>query len=55
MTYPVEYFGNFFGIVSIFGTDGTVSITLGAVEMGQGVNTKVYFFFCLLDVLFYYL
>lgn len=41
MNYPFQFWGNFYGIVSIYGMDGTVAITHGAIEMGQGVNTKV--------------
>ncbi|XP_014254822.1 xanthine dehydrogenase-like [Cimex lectularius] len=40
MNYPFDYWGAFYGMVSIFGMDGTVSISHGAIEMGQGVNTK---------------
>lgn len=41
MNFPVEFFGNFSGMVSIYRGDGTVTVTTGGVEMGQGVNTKV--------------
>ncbi|KAF6204370.1 hypothetical protein GE061_002711 [Apolygus lucorum] len=41
MDYPFGYFGGFHAVVSIYGNDGTVVITHGAIEMGQGVNTKV--------------
>lgn len=41
MDYPFGYFGQYHGSVSIFRQDGTVSIGHGAIEMGQGCNTKV--------------
>merc|ERR1712130_926777 len=28
-------------LVSIFGSDGTISVTHNGIEMGQGMNTKV--------------
>nr|XP_034833059.1 xanthine dehydrogenase/oxidase-like [Maniola hyperantus] len=40
MLFPVEYYGNYTAMVSIYRGDGTVTITTGGVEMGQGVNTK---------------
>ncbi|KAI5646277.1 molybdopterin-binding domain of aldehyde dehydrogenase domain-containing protein [Phthorimaea operculella] len=40
MSFPVEYYGNYSALVSIYRGDGTVTVTTGGVEMGQGVNTK---------------
>ncbi|XP_041981355.1 indole-3-acetaldehyde oxidase-like isoform X2 [Aricia agestis] len=41
MAFPVEYYGNYSAMVSIYRGDGTVTVTTGGIEMGQGVNTKV--------------
>lgn len=41
MNYPFDYFGPFYSLVSIYARDGTVSITHGGIECGQGINTKV--------------
>lgn len=40
MSFPVIYYGNYSALVSIYRGDGTVTITTGGVEMGQGINTK---------------
>lgn len=40
MKYPFRFWGNFYGTVDIFGMDGSVALVHGAIEMGQGVNTK---------------
>ncbi|CAG4997118.1 unnamed protein product [Parnassius apollo] len=40
MLFPVEYYGNYTAMVSIYRGDATVTVTTGGVEMGQGLNTK---------------
>ena len=41
MTYDFPMWGNFSAIVSIYAQDGTVAVSHGGIEMGQGLNTKV--------------
>lgn len=41
MQYWLEFFGQLNALVSIYAGDGTVSVTHGGIEMGQGMNTKV--------------
>jgi xanthine dehydrogenase/oxidase len=41
MKYYIAYFGSMHGIVSIYHGDGSVAISTGGVEMGQGLYTKV--------------
>ena len=41
MTYGFMIWGNFSAMVSIYAQDGTVAVTHGGIEMGQGINTKV--------------
>uniref|UniRef100_A0A1L8D6P5 Aldehyde oxidase-3 n=1 Tax=Plutella xylostella TaxID=51655 RepID=A0A1L8D6P5_PLUXY len=40
MLFPVMYYGNYSAFVSIYRGDGTVTVSTGGVEMGQGINTK---------------
>ncbi|KAJ6635263.1 Xanthine dehydrogenase [Pseudolycoriella hygida] len=41
MEYPQPYFGLYPALVAIYAEDGTVSVTHGGIECGQGINTKV--------------
>jgi xanthine dehydrogenase/oxidase len=41
MTYGFNLWGNFSVLVSIYARDGTVAVSHGGIEMGQGINTKV--------------
>ncbi|XP_069693946.1 uncharacterized protein [Periplaneta americana] len=41
MKYGLAYAGNFSALVSIYAVDGTVAVTHGGIECGQGINTKV--------------
>lgn len=41
MKYPLEYFGTYGIFIAIYHMDGTVAVSHGGIEMGQGINTKV--------------
>ncbi|XP_034116234.1 uncharacterized protein LOC117575899 [Drosophila albomicans] len=41
MDYPVFFFGQYPATVAIYHVDGTVVVTHGGIEMGQGMNTKI--------------
>lgn len=41
MTFPIGMQGNFTVLVSIYAGDGSVAVSHGGVECGQGINTKV--------------
>lgn len=41
MRYPVYLWAKYPALVSIYERDGTVAISTGGIEMGQGLNTKV--------------
>ncbi|XP_045537073.1 indole-3-acetaldehyde oxidase [Papilio machaon] len=41
MSFKIEYSGNFPVTISVYHGDGSVLISHGGIEMGQGINTKV--------------
>lgn len=41
MNYPYQAAMAFHTIISVYMFDGSVAITHGGIEIGQGINTKV--------------
>lgn len=41
MKFHIEFFGSLHAFISVYHRDGSVSVTVGGIEMGQGLNTKV--------------
>jgi xanthine dehydrogenase/oxidase len=43
LQYRFPVYGNYGALVSIYHGDGSVAVSHGGIEMGQGLNTKVLF------------
>ncbi|KAJ8735651.1 hypothetical protein PYW07_007271 [Mythimna separata] len=41
MAFPSAFFGNYGALVSVYHGDGSVVINIGAIEIGQGIFTKM--------------
>lgn len=41
MKYPIQFVGQQNAVVSVCARDGSVCVTHGGIEVGQGINTKV--------------
>ncbi|CAG5043546.1 unnamed protein product [Parnassius apollo] len=41
MSFPIIFYGNYPVTISVYHGDGSVLISHGGIEMGQGINTKV--------------
>lgn len=41
MTFPTLYVASFSAYIAIYHGDGTVAVSHGGTEIGQGINTKV--------------
>lgn len=41
MAFPANYIGNYVALVSVYHGDGSVVVSIGGVEIGQGIFTRV--------------
>lgn len=41
MNFDIQFFGAMHGTLSVYHGDGTVALTTGGIEIGQGLNTKI--------------
>lgn len=41
MKFPIKFTGSYTAFVAIYHGDGTVAISHGGIESGQGLNTKM--------------
>lgn len=41
MAFPTAYVGNYGALVSVYHGDGSVAVSIGGIELGQGIFTKI--------------